>query len=424
MLLRNMVGWVAGGIPSPKIAPFTHTYGDNGVYNVDLTLIDDDMGWTWDAVGNKPVAALPGLPSMSHKMVPVTVNNVDPTIDKATIQAFIAANACLRITGKSWATATLNLFTDGVQTNSVTVTRSPGSPKDQTKCSLFKIDVLANHAYKATVGFTAQAGRTSGSNPFWVSFDPWRRVQPGHGTVVFSGTFKVDKPSTATQSMDLPKLKRQVFDHGRGAPVEFAVTASDPGTDDLAFVWSFADGSADMVNVHRNLDGAVTKGTVNNPQLLGFGEPFFDRSANTGRSPDGMMGFTVRDTVTHVVTIQSHSGDCDDDSTGGVGPRDDGCDDSAGGIGARDGDDDDCDDDSTGGIGARDDEGCCDEENDDDSAGGFGVAHDDDDDDDCTEAPQFLWVTLTVLDDDNTRGYASPFVHDGTDMELLVLDLN
>jgi len=31
---------------------------------------------------------------------------------------------------------------------------------------------------------------------------------------------------------------------------------------------------------------------------------------------------------------------------------------------------------------------------------------------------------LTVLDDDNTRGYASPFVHDGTDMELLVLDLN
>ena len=53
MLLRNLVGWVAGGIPSPKIAPFTHTYGDNGVYNVDLMAIDDDMGWTWDAVNNR-----------------------------------------------------------------------------------------------------------------------------------------------------------------------------------------------------------------------------------------------------------------------------------------------------------------------------------------------------------------------------------
>jgi len=106
------------------------------------------------------------------------------------------------------------------------------------------------------------------------------------------------------------------------------------------------------------------------------------------------MGFTVRDTTTHVVKIQSHDcDDDDDDSSGGAGPTDDGCD-----------DENDCDD---------------------DSAGGFGAAHDDDDDDDCADqAPQFMWVQLTVLDDDNTRGYASPFLHDGTDMEFLVLHLS
>ena len=69
------------------------------------------------------------------------------------------------------------------------------------------------------------------SGKMWVSFDPWRRVEPGHGTRVFSGVFKVEKTSTYTQTMDLKNLRRQVFDHGRGAPVEFAVTAADPGTE-------------------------------------------------------------------------------------------------------------------------------------------------------------------------------------------------
>ncbi|HEY4705450.1 MAG TPA: hypothetical protein VII27_06935, partial [Thermoplasmata archaeon] len=34
-----------------------------------------------------------------------------------------------------------------------------------------------------------------------------------------------------------------------------------------------------------------------------------------------------------------------------------------------------------------------------------------------------FWVVLIVLDDDNTRGYPSPYLHDGTDMEFIVVDL-
>jgi len=34
-----------------------------------------------------------------------------------------------------------------------------------------------------------------------------------------------------------------------------------------------------------------------------------------------------------------------------------------------------------------------------------------------------MWVTLIVLDDDNSRGYSSTFFHDGTDMEFIVAQL-
>ena len=53
------------------------------------------------------------------------------------------------------------------------------------------------------------------------------------------------------------------------------------------------------MNIHNNLDGSVTQGTEANPQMLGFSEPFFNRAANTGRSPAGTINFSVRDHVSH-----------------------------------------------------------------------------------------------------------------------------
>ena len=412
MLLRNLVGWVAGGIPSPKIAPFVHTYGDNGRYNVDLSLIDDDMGFVWDTATNSPVAVLPDT-SFSHKIIPVTVNNVDPLIDQSSVQAYMASNICLRIAGKEWGTVSLKLYTDGALSTSVQVTRAPGSPNSQAKCALTRIDVLAAHTWGATVSFTPAAGKTSGSNPFWVIFDPWRKVNPGHGTTVFSGTFKVQNPANWVKTMDLPNLRRDLFDSGRGAPVEFAATASDQGTDDLAFVWMWEDGTKQTIQVHKNLDGSVSNGVIADPQHLGFGEQFFDRALNTGRSPAGTMHFTVRDTATHVVKVdRDHDGrdDCDDDNNGQ----------NSCGDGRHEGryEDD------------RNHDGDWSQANDRDCGSGEDGNHDGDhehDDDDCNDTggvPQVMWVALIVLDDDNSRGYDSLFFHDGTDMEFLVVMLS
>ncbi len=346
MLLRNIVGWVAGGIPSPKIAPFTHTYGDNGVYTVDFMAIDDDMGYVWDFAANAPLQVLPGI-SLSHRFVTVAVDNTDPVI-QPNIEAFIASQVCVRVSGQGGNTVTANVFQDGVLSSSVSVTRESGSPNPDTeKCGLLRLDVLAQHTYSARLTYTAPNG---GSNPTWLIFSPWREpINPGHGTV----EYKLDFASAGTVDVALPTLKRDLLDNGQGAKIDFVAQAFDAGTDDLAFlwIWGTVDGTPYSVpnlatavytiHVHHNDGLARSDGVLAGPQNLGFGEPFFDRALNTGRTPEGSMGLTVRDSAVHGFDLQQTS----------------------------------------------------------------------------------YYVVLIVLDDDNTRGYPSPFGNDGIDMEFIWVNL-
>ena len=343
---RNSVGWASGGIPSPKIPDFSYNYGDNGIYTVDLALIDDDMGWVWDTASNMPALALPGQESVAHKFVTVTVDNVDPTIASGSVEAYIAALVCVRVTGQEGNTVSLAMYTDGGLTTTVTTTRLNGDPNPPTeKCGLLKVDVLAPHSYAAEITYSNPEG---GSNPTWVIIAPWKEpVTPGHGTV----SYKYDLETAGTTSLALPTLKADLFAKGDGAKIDFVAEAYDPGTDDLAFFWAWGteDGivyepSADSVytiHVHHNSGMTRTDGTLAGTQYLGYSEPYFDRGANDERSPIGTMNFRVRDTATHAFE-------------GGQG---------------------------------------------------------------------YYYVFLMVLDDDNGRGYESPFGLDGIDIESIVVDL-
>jgi hypothetical protein len=346
MLLRNMVGWVAGGIPSPKIPAFNHVWGDNGLYTVDLALLDDDMGYVWDAAANLPVAALPGA-SLAHRYISVAVNNVEPMIASdggSGIEAFIAAEACLRVTGTAGNTVSLGVWTDGVLSSSVSVTRIGGDPNPPIeKCGMVRVDVMAPHSYAVELTYAAPAG---GSNPTWLIFSPWREpVTPGHGTI----TIKYDFDAAGTITESLPNLKRDLLAGGDGAKIDLVAEASDMGTDDLAFVWQASLGTLPkdcsscevVVHVHHNSGTATTTSSLDVPELLGFSEPYFDRAANSVRSPVGTTNFRVRDTAVLSFT------------------------------------------------------------------------------------PGIYYVTLIVLDDDNTRGYPSlqDFGRDGVDIEFVVLDL-
>jgi hypothetical protein len=312
MLLRNLIGWVSGGLPSPKIPDFTHVWGDNGIYTVTITAIDDDMGFVWDAAANAPVQVLfgQGTGFLSERKVTVSVDNVDPTIQTgaggAGFGAFIATKVCLRVSGQAGNTVTANIFADGVLVGTTTVTRQDnGGPNPTTdKCGLFKIDVMGTgtHTYSADLVYQQPNG---GSNPTWLIFQPWREpITPGHGTV----TLKVDLSAPGTTVVPLPTLKQDLIAGGQGAKIDFQAEASDPGTDDLAFFWIWGAGGAYVpgsptsdytIHVWHNDGGAMANGVLAGTQFLGFTEPYFDRTANTGRSPFGTENFDVRDTATH-----------------------------------------------------------------------------------------------------------------------------
>ena len=85
--------------------------------------------------------------------------------------------------------------------------------------------------------------------------------------------------------------------------------ASDVGSDDLAFLWSWG-GEADSaynqsptsvytIHVFHNNGALRTDGTLAGSKYLGFSEPFFDRAANTGLSSLGTTNFRVGDSAVH-----------------------------------------------------------------------------------------------------------------------------
>jgi hypothetical protein len=316
-LVRNAVGWAAGGIPNENIAKFDYVYGDNGVYHPKISIIDDDMGYIWDPVNNVPVEVIPGIPFSSRTMT-VTVDNVDPTIipsgtgGAGGFGAFIASTVCVRVSGQAGNSVTVDIYEDGTLVATTTTLRTGSDPNpDDEKCGLFKIDVLKAHTYDATITYDAPNG---GSNPTWLIFNPWRDpVTPGHGTVTWK--YDLDKGGQVI-AQSLSTLKGGLLDHGQGAKIDFTADAYDPGTDDLAFFWMWGAVANSpyqvpndptmvyQINVHHNNGMPTSDGILADPQHLGFTEPFFDRAANTGTSPLGTMNYNVHDTAVHAFDMQ------------------------------------------------------------------------------------------------------------------------
>jgi len=278
----------------------------------------------------------------------------------------------------------------------VTVTHlhKPDAKPEHEKCTLGKVDVLAPHAYEARIDWNAPEG---GKNKVEVHINEWRK--PGDGPKVHLHDkeipeFKEGGPTTVV--VPLYGLKAKLAYNK--VMIDFVAEAWDPGTDDAAFFWAFNAAkdklfpnekdierkAVQMIHIQHNAGGPRTDGTLAYPHFLGFSEPYFDRDANTGRSSVGAMGVQYRDTAVHQFKVDKDDDGFDDD----VDPDDDG-------DGIPDVDDTDWDND--------------------------GIPNDVDRKDGKLDQ-FFFYVILFVLDDDNTRGYASPYVHDGTDMEFLVLD--
>jgi hypothetical protein len=304
-LMRNAIAWVYGPyIPNDDIFPMSHQFGDNGVYNVDIMVIDDDMGWTWNLAGNEPVADPMYPQTMTHYIIPITVDNVDPMINSESIEVYIAAEFCLRVAGTEWHQVALTTYMDGVYVDDIVIERQPGDPNEQAKCAMVKVDMMSPHLYSYDVDYIPFQGMNGGSNPSWVIISPWRDpITPGHGTVTYKHDFEVDEPSTWSQSMSLPDLKTDLLDNKHGAEISFEASAFDYGTDDLAFVWVWGDDTPYGMHIHHNNGMPVSEGINTDPENVGFSEPWFDFGANDVRSPHGQTFFVTRDIAHHAFDL-------------------------------------------------------------------------------------------------------------------------
>jgi hypothetical protein len=313
-LITNAVRWAnTHPIVLPVLDPVEHTFGDNGIYNVDLQICDDDMNWVWNAGDAQPTFVGTGDPMdwVSHNYFPIEVLNTDPVIT-SDIRAYAELDLSLRISGTKDCDAYMTLYENGAIAGETSVTRVPGSPN---------IGVISNVDIEMTEGFEyevfVEVVGGSGGNPTWI-FD---MVFPDGKFKEFKHTFNDEHGWTWTITNSM--LKGALLGHD----IIFEATAEDIGSDDLAFIWNFGDSTPHGIHLFANVDqgtaveGVSDEATVLFNQLPNRDAPF-DKPLNDVRTPAGPQ-IVADDVISHVfdenqpyyyfVTLVVADDDCKDD---------------------------------------------------------------------------------------------------------------
>jgi hypothetical protein len=274
-----------------------HVYADNGIYEVNYRIVDDDMWYYWPIPYPVPpdpepqVAPFPpepiNMPPPCDNIIETEILNVDPVI--ADISAHADVDLMLRITGTKNTDCTMRLMKYGGMTpevvDEVTVTRDPGSPDMGGFTAT--LDMSAGHNYQLELFCTGG----SGGNPTWIVDAVW----PDGKNKDWKFTFNDEHGWSAV----IPDFKKQMVGH----PIDFQVDCSDVGSDDLAVVMNYGDGQD--CNLHANTGTALLGApvTVAGPNLftgLPNREPVFVRQPNDIRSPWGGPTLGVQSRFTHV----------------------------------------------------------------------------------------------------------------------------
>jgi PKD repeat protein len=213
--------------PSPDGDPMdisdiaSHTYGDNGVFLVTLTVADDDGGVT---VVSKEV----------------TVDNVDPEIVK--MEAIIFVNFTLRVAGEKWHSVGIQLFADDAEVWAATVTRYPGNPDDQT-ATIEGVRVDMTKSFTALIDYLPNDpgvnGNVWGGNPVWLIMDFENSEQE-----ILHHTFNVRQSDWNSNHWNhIDPWEVDITSRLGRFNITFEATVTDPGSDDLTFFWDFGDGT-------------------------------------------------------------------------------------------------------------------------------------------------------------------------------------
>jgi hypothetical protein len=211
----------AGTWPFRATDTATHTYGDNAVYNIVLTVTDDDG-------------------DSDSFTTTVTVRNLPPTVD---VSAYLYITFTLRVSGEKWHNVEMFIYDDGNVVGYAEVIRMPGDPDDQS-VTLNKVRCFVTLPITVRVMWTPFDdpinGNVGGSNPVWVTmliFDEIDYMTVSTETT-FDHGFNYNHPSRWI--WDVGEINQYLAGH----EIYFQGTATDPGSDDLTFISDWGDGSA------------------------------------------------------------------------------------------------------------------------------------------------------------------------------------
>jgi PKD repeat protein len=229
-----------------------HTYGDDGVFGITLTVTDDDDG-------------------VATYSTTVTMRNVPPTIVDSKV--FMLANITLRVAGEKWHDIILGLYEDGQEAGWAQVVRYPGSPDDQM-VTVHDVEITLDRSFSAVAYYTPDDdpinGQLNGANPAWLIIN-WEN---GPETIL-NHTFNVQHNDTWVWTVD------DFHIYAVNQIIHFTATATDPGSDDLTFTWDWGDGTPAIATTYFN-DGI---------------------GPDSYPSPDGIYPFSATDSAQHIYSM-------------------------------------------------------------------------------------------------------------------------
>lgn len=203
----------------------THTYGDDCLCDVTLTVTDDDGG-------------------ILVYTTEIAVRNLAPEI-VSDIKAYVRGDLTLRVAGEKWHDVVLRLFEGKVGVATASIVRMPGSPDEQSVTIHDVVMDLLDGQLWAVVEYTPLDdpvnGQWLGADPAWLIFTP----EGSEEGFPLHHTFNVEHPETWIWTVE------SFTAFLVGVDITFEASGTDPGSDDLIFTWIWGDGNV-TENVHFN----------------------------------------------------------------------------------------------------------------------------------------------------------------------------
>ncbi len=235
----------------PTLIFFRWDFDNDSIWDSSwMTDFGYDKMYIDDYHGEACAQGFDGVDVYRYACVWVSVGNIQPSVSLS--MSSVTANVTLRIAGEKWHDVSAYVIDGGNETLVASLMREPGKPQETT----FSVPMNPSADRCIRIAYTPDDdpinGQPNGGTPAWLIFDTG-----GNSSVRMHHIFNVMHEDTHEWTVPLNS-------YFAGMSMEFTATATDPGADDLTFVWDFGDGSPVVTSTYIN--GGTYPFSVNDSQ--------------------------------------------------------------------------------------------------------------------------------------------------------------